>query len=46
MKLYEAKLAKAKIEKAEMNTEFTKERLDMHKQLLEATQLNEDLLSN
>ena len=35
---------KAKIEKAEMNTEFTRERLEMHKQLLEATQMNEDLV--
>lgn len=44
-KLFEAQLAKAKIERAELNTEFTKERLEMHKQLLEASQQNEQLIS-
>ena len=34
LKLLEAKLAKSKIERAELNADFTKERLDMHKAML------------
>jgi hypothetical protein len=37
-------LAKAKIERAEMNADFTRERLEMHKQLLEAKQENQQIL--
>jgi len=36
LKLLEAQLAKAKIEKAEMNADFTRERLEFHKQLIDA----------
>jgi len=36
LKLYEAKLAKAQIEKAEMNADFTRERLEFHKMLIDA----------
>ena len=36
MELYEAKLTKAKLERAEMATDFTKERLELHKSLVEA----------
>ena len=43
MKLFEAKLAKANIEKAEINADFTKERLGMHKELLESKKENADL---
>jgi hypothetical protein len=43
MELYEAKLTKAKLERAEMSTDFTKERLELHKSLVEAKE-NIDLL--
>lgn len=36
MELYDAKLNKAKLEKAEMSTDFTRERLELHKSLVEA----------
>ncbi len=42
--LYEAQLAKAKIERAEMTAEFTREKLELHKQLLESKEENETLL--
>ena len=41
--LYEAQVAKAKVEKAEVSADFNKERLQMQKQLLEAKK-NIDLL--
>lgn len=41
--LYEAKIAKAKVEKAEMSADFNKERLEMQKCLLEAKK-NMDIL--
>ncbi|XP_059087721.1 alpha-taxilin-like isoform X2 [Tigriopus californicus] len=44
IKLFEAQLSKAKIEKAELNANFTKERLELHKALLEARKMNEELL--
>ena len=43
MELYEAKLTKAKLERAEMSTDFTKERLELHKSLVEAKE-NIDIL--
>lgn len=42
--MYEAQLAKSKIERAEANAAFTRERLEMHKQLLESKKENEELL--
>lgn len=36
LKLYEAQLAKAKIEKAELSADFTKERIELHKSLVES----------
>jgi hypothetical protein len=42
--LYEAKLNKAKLERAEMSTDFTKERLELHKSLVEAKEHIEILL--
>ncbi len=44
MQLYEAQLAKAKIQRAEASAEFTRERVEMHKRLLESRQENEELL--
>jgi hypothetical protein len=43
MELYEAKLTKAKLERAEMSTDFTRERLELHKSLVEAKE-NIDIL--
>jgi len=43
--LYEAQIAKSKIEKAEMSADFNKERLEMQKQHLEAKKNIEILLS-
>ena len=43
-KLHEAQLAKAKIEKAEMNADFTKERLEFHKAMLEANEQRDDAM--
>ena len=42
--MYEAKLNKAKLERAEMSTDFTKERLELHKSLVEAKEHIEILL--
>ncbi len=44
LRLSEAQLAKSKIERAEANAEFTKERLQLHRDLLEARQENDALL--
>ncbi len=44
IELYEAKLNKAKLERAEMSTDFTKERLELHKSLVEAKEHIEILL--
>ncbi len=44
VELYEAKLNKAKLERAEMSTDFTKERLELHKSLVEAKEHIEILL--
>ena len=43
--LYDAQMAKAKVERAEMSADFTKERLELHSQLLQARQQNEQLLA-
>lgn len=45
MELYNAKLNKAKLEKAEMSTDFTRERLELHKSLVEAKNHIDILLS-
>ena len=45
-KLYEAQLAKSKIERAELNADFTKERLEMHKAMLQLNQEKDEILSN
>ena len=43
--LYEAQIAKAKVEKAELNADFNKERLELQKQQLEAKKNIEILLT-
>lgn len=44
MNLYEAKLQKAQIEKAEVSADFQQERLKLHKKLLESKEENEKIL--
>ena len=43
--MYEAQIAKAKVEKAELNADFNKERLELQKQQLEAKKNIEILLT-
>ncbi len=45
-KLFETQLAKAKIEKAEMNADFTRERLELHRSLLDANEQRDSAASH